>query len=880
MNQSVNLAGLWECALDPDDVGQSYRWYETKLDEIARLPGSLDENCLGELNLVNDDLSGLSRKVRYTGVAWFSKEIDLPNEMVGASLHLTLERCHWFSDAWLDGIPLGRQDSLSVPHRFKLPPISRSGIHRLTLRVDNTPHIPIGRIGHALTDWTQTNWNGVIGTMEIAHATIPIEDLRVSANSNSLFISGTATETGELAVKLRSGDQSLLQTAKCLAGDKIELQLDGSKFGNWTPDDPQLVDVSIGLNGRKLERQIGFRSIRCEGKSIILNDDPLFLRGTLECCVFPKTGYPPTKVEDWKIVFAQAKAFGLNHIRFHSWCPPEAAFQAADQLGLVLQVELPVWTGLWAISSDPKLFDFCRQEAHRILREYGHHASFLMFALGNEISFYGSEPLVDDLLTELKSIYPNLIYTFSAQGTHLSPACDFYVQADNGKPGPENLPLRGSTWFGVGSRFDRDQPNTSVTCDAAASQFDRPVISHEVAEWAVFPDVHHAKRYNGVLEARNFQTIARMLEKRGMLDQAPDFVRASGKLSAQLYKEEIETLLRTHGLAGYQLLGLTDFPGQGTATIGMLDAFWQEKGFIDAGTFRQFCASTVPLLKVDKFVWTEGEIFTGQCQVFHAGKATESSLSWRVLDESGGVCQSGTFGSHELDGSGVSTVGLLQFPLGTLRSPARYWLELIGDPVGMNRWPFWLLPQAVAQESLKEIFVAPFFRQDVREALNHGRSVWLRINPSRIWSGIPGRFAPAFWSPIHFKEQVGTMGTLIESAHPAFSQFPTEDHSDWQWWDILTRSKALVLNELPLEFGPLLQVIDRYERNDKLGTLFEAQVGNGKLFVSAIDFESTEGRPATIQLERSIRAYLASDRFEPKQRLSLEQLDKMFAREP
>lgn len=124
------------------------------------------------------------------------------------------------------------------------------------------------------------------------------------------------------------------------------------------------------------------------------------------------------------------------------------------------------------------------------------------------------------------------------------------------------------------------------------------------------------------------------------------------------------------------------------------------------------------------------------------------------------------------------------------------------------------------------------------------------------------------------------MGSLIEANHPLFKEFPTDQHTDWQWWDVLMNSKAMVLNELPLDFKPLLQVIDRYERNDKLGTMFEARVGDGRVLVTLIDFNDLESRPATRQLEYSIKTYLSSSVFEPTQRLSLADLDRAFAREP
>ena len=877
---AIDLSGAWEFRLDPDDIGTSQGWFNGALPERVRLPGSLDENGVGEPNLATSDLSGLSRKVKYTGAAWYSREVELPAEWAGKTVILNLERVHWFSECWINGQAVGTMDSLSIPHRYSFVALATESCVRLTLKVDNTPHIPVGRIGHALTDWTQTNWNGVIGRMTLELASGAFEDIRVVTDRKNVTVSGAALQTGTLHIAL---NQNGLDQADQIQIDECGpfcLILPGEFLDPWSDKEPNLFQVNLEMNGTKASVISGRRWTECSGKQILLNDSPIFLRGTLECCVFPLTAYPPMSTPEWLEVMQKAKEFGLNHIRFHSWCPPDAAFCAADSVGIILQVELPVWTGLWPISSDVRLLDFCRREAHRILDQYGHHPSFALFALGNEIAFYGSEPDVDELIREIKQQYPNRIYTFSAQGTHLSPVCDYYVQADNGKPGPENRPLRGSTWFGVGSRFDRESPNTLVTCDEAADQFDRPVISHEVAEWAVFPDVQNADRYSGILEARNFSTIMEMLECRGMSHQAPDFVAASGKLSAKLYKEEIETLLRTKGLAGYQLLGLTDFPGQGTATIGMLDAFWVEKGLVTGAEFRQFCGETVPLLAYSKVIWHSGENFEAETMVFHSGQSQALELKWRVLDCDGGQLLQGTVGKQELLPGHTTSYGKLTFATGTLGSPEKYQVELFAGDDVLNSWYFWVYPANLLHIRLDDVFEAPFYRQDVRDALKQGKSVWLNMNPRRLWSGIPGRFAPAFWSPIHFKEQVGTMGTLVDASHPIFDQFPTEFHSDWQWWDVLTHSKAMVLNDLPNEFFPILQVIDRYERNDKLGTILEAQVGPGKVFITLIDFENLECRPATRQLEHSIRAYLASESFAPKQHLTLDQLDAAFRREP
>lgn len=871
----LNLAGVWTCRLDPDGVGAELKWAEVELDHPIHLPGSLDEAGLGEPAACDPILGGLSRRVSYVGQAWMTRSCQLPQASAGERLLLRIERSHWFIQPWVEGTPLAEQDGLSVQQEWDVTPWQGREV-RLTLKIDNTSRIPIGRICHAITDWTQTNWNGVIGSLEVVKSPPGALTAAVRQTGPGLVLEGAAQPGAE--VRFSIPGHSALETQADPDGS-FQIPLDDQPLPAWSDLSPILTEAKVESNGQSLTLLIGHRTFTAEGKKLLLNGQPVFLLGTLECCVFPLTGYPPMESGPWKKIMAKAKEFGLNHIRFHSWCPPEAAFVAADELGVILQVELPLWTGKWPMSSDPHLMGFCRREAFRILEAYSHHPSFCLFTLGNEMAFYGEEPEVDQLLRDLKAAFPHILFNFSSHGTHLSPECSFYVQADNGRPGSENLPLRGSTWFGVGSRFDRESPSTTTVCDAAAAQFDRPVISHEVGEWAVFPRLSEAEKYSGVLEPRNFGAIGQMLAERGMLDQAEAFTQASGQLSAQLYKEEIETLLRTKGLAGVQLLGLNDFPGQGTATIGMLDAFWEEKGFITGQEFTQFCSDSVPLMKAEKFVWTQEESLSVSVSAFVRQPMGQSELTWRLKDSKGDAVAQGVLAFESSKACEAEEAGQIQAPLQTVNKAEKLTLEADLKGGGTNQWSFWVFPSTQPQFDLSGVKVFAWYREDVRQALRQGETVWLMIHPDRIWTGIPGRFAPAFWSPVHFKEQVGTMGALIQKDNPLLAGFPTESFTEWQWWEILTRSKAAVLNHLPLEHRPVLQIIDRYDRNWKLGTIFEARVGPGRLLASLIDFE-TPDRPAAHQLEACLSSALAEGRFDPQQEITLAQLDRVFAQEP
>ena len=88
---------------------------------------------------------------------------------------------------------------------------------------------------------------------------------------------------------------------------------------------------------------------------------------------------------------------------------------------------------------------------------------------------------------------------------------------------------------------------------------------------------------------------------------ADSFLLASGKLQALCYKADIEAALRTKNFAGFQLLDLHDFPGQGSAIVGVLNPFWESKGYVTPQEYSEFCNSVVPLARMSKFVFNSGD---------------------------------------------------------------------------------------------------------------------------------------------------------------------------------------------------------------------------------------------------------------------------------
>jgi hypothetical protein len=615
----------------------------------------------------------------------------------------------------------------------------------------------------------------------------------------------------------------------------------------------------------------GMREFGTKGTQFTINDRPTFLRGTLECSIFPLTGYPDMSVEGWMRIIRIAKAHGLNHMRFHSWCPPEAAFVAADRMGFMFHVECPAW----ATIGDGKPIDkFIYAEGDRILKAYGNHPSFCMLAYGNEPGGRNQKRFLGDLVNYWKQKDPRRVYT-SAAGWPIIPENDYHST-----PAP-----RGHQWgSGLKSRFNANPPETITDYSDFIRNYDVPVVSHEIGQWCVYPNFKEIKKYTGVLKPRNFEIFRDSLADHHMLDQADDFLMASGKLQALLYKEEIESALRTPGFGGFQLLDIHDFPGQGTALVGILDPFWDSKGYIEPEEHNRFCSRTVPLLKMKKRIWTTAETFIADVDIAHFGPSPiqNAVTLWSVDYDDGRKFASGKFPAAEIPiGNGIE-LGKIEVPLADVTVPAKLIVTVsLKDTNFSNNWDIWVYPSGLDTTPPENILIVDSLDEQVETALKAGRKVLLMPSLNTINSDIPAGFSSIFWNTQWTRRQTPhTLGILCNPKHPALEEFPTEFHSNWQWWDLVTKSKFMILDEFTSKLLPIVQVIDDWNTNRKLGLIFEAKVGSGKLLVCNIDLRSNlDERPVARQMLHSLLNYMQSDLFAPQHSTEIELIRTLF-REP
>ncbi len=905
-----SLAGEWRFELDPQNAGFANGWFNRSLADTVQLPGTTDTNHKGRKNDAPEP-DRLSRKWTYSGKAWYQREIEFPQDWEAKRVSLFLERTR-VTRVWLDATEIGAQNSrLSVAHVYDLSGKASPGRHRLTVLVDNAQPLPAG--GHLVSEDTQTNWNGILGRIELmATGPVWIADVRVTPdvkqhvakvrirlrNATSKNFAGSISLRAEsFNAKLHS-EASADQTVTVSPGERtVDINLPmGSGMLTWDEFEPALYRLTATLHATgarqvtdRATAEFGMRDFAKAGTLLSVNGKRILLRGRHDSGVFPLTGFPPMDLESWVKYFRVLKSYGLNHVRFHSWCPPQAAFQAADREGFYLAPELPMW-GSIPDRNIPDRVPFLTEEGRAIMDSFGNSPSFCMFTLGNELD--GERPAMAAIVNELRTYDGRHAYAIGTNAFFNQPkqqeGDDFWVTMRTrlGEAGRTrasyshaDLPL---------GHVELGPPSTQHDYAPAMEGVTIPLIGHEVGQYQVFPNFNEVPKYKGVLEPRNFLVLRDRLEKAGMLDQWKDFLRASGELAVLCYREEIEAALRTPGFAGFQLLDIQDYPGQGTALVGILDAFMDSKGLIAPERWREFCNRTVPLLRFDKYVWTTTESFSAMALLSHFGPAglPDASVAWTLTDSAGNAVHSGKLPGIRVAQGSLAQLGAVTIPLNGLAAPARYELTLtVPGTEFRNRYPVWVFPPSLDVTAPPGVTVSRAFDAETRRKLESGGTVVLFPELSDSAHASDVLFMTDFWCYPMFKRVTdgqgkpaspGTMGLLLNPSHPALRQFPAGTGTDWQWWNLVKNSRALILDETPAGYRPIVQVIDNPFRDHKLGLVLETRFGSGKLLICGIDLPRLNEKPEARQLLRSLLDYAASTDFNPAATLDPSVLAKLL----
>lgn len=890
LREQIQLAGEWESSLG-----------------TCRLPGTTDENRLGERNRDTLVTYQLTRLYPYSGKVIYTREINIPESFRGKKLFLMMERTKP-STLWVDGDSIGSYGHLYAPHRYELPALA-VGKHQLKIRIDNSPtSVPKEIQGsHAWTDATQTNWNGILGEFYIE--AVPVSYIQsvqvypevdkkqalviveVDADKDGkaiLDVNGYAWNTSDthtlsprqLAVRLKKGR------------NRIELPVNmGDKPLLWSEFHPALYKLNITLHaGKNRDSRMvdfGMRKFEVEGTQFVINGYKTFLRGKHDACVFPLTGYGPMDVASWQRVFRIAKQYGINHYRCHSFTPPRAALEAADIEGIYYQIELPLWG--YIKRENTVLNDFLKKEGGMLLEHFGNHPSFMMLGLGNELDV--EIDVVREWLDDFRNRDNRHLYCFGSNNSlgwkGPQDGEDFFVTCRVGGGDGYTTHVRASFAYvdaEKGGILNNTRPATDKDYSGAIAHCPRPVVGHENCQFQIYPDYGQIEKYTGVLRPYNLEIFRDRLKENHLSSQAKTFHQATGHFSIECYKADMEYAFRTPGFGGFQLLDLQDYPGQGSALVGILDAFMDSKGIVAPETFYGFCAPLVPLALMKDHCWLN-------TQPLHIDVALSNYVEgdwnepvrWSLVSDNGVWKRDGVLMTSIPQGK-VGKAGSIDLSLSELKEAQRLTLTLTTGKY-RNYYHLWVYPDETA-ESEGSVHVASFLNDDLRKRLESGASVLLiPDHDSIVAQSVGGMFTPDYWNYSMFKTisenagkevSPGTLSILTDPGHPLLKYFPTEYHSDWQWWSITRNSRPMILNATRGEYRPLIQVIDNIERNHKLGLVFEFAVGKGKLLVCMTDLQAIAGTPEGNQFRTSLLRYMESDAFHPTEQLAWKELDALF----
>ena len=880
------------------------------------LPGTTDESHLGIESTDTTRTSGLTRLWTYEGPVVYSREVNIPEEMHGMRLTLIMERTKP-STLWIDGDSIGSFSHLFCPHVYELPSLE-PGMHLFKIRIDNTPDAVPEEVrgSHAWSDATQTNWNGILGTFCVEATPLTyIKEVQAYGNPTQ---GSVAVRT---LVHTSSGKDSLYVNAVSL-GKKAQL---------WSEFHPslynvcaQLVDdkvfVEVISSSKRIKKRkkatdclvttIGLRQFSVDGTAIAINGNRTFLRGKHDGCVFPLTGYCPTEVEPWRRYFSICRAYGLNHVRFHSYTPTEAAFKAADEAGVYLQVELPCWGTI--DSTKTELCPFLLREAYGVLQTFGNHPSFMALGLGNEL--WGDVDLMREWLDSFRVRDDRHLYLFGSNNTlgyQVNDGEDYTVTCRLGVGRNFETDVRSTFSFADeedGGLLNGTKPNTRADFWHAIGRSLVPVVGHETGQFQIYPDYGELAKYTGVLRPYNLQAFRERICAAGMEQQVEEFHISSGKWAVECYKADIEYSLRTPGFGGFQLLDLQDYPGQGTALVGVLDAFMDSKGITTPTDWTRFCSPLVLLAAMDSMCFSTKDTLSFDIVV--ANYLEEDfcgTVNWKV--EADGFLCSGKLGKMSVEQGTTRTIGTASVPLDAITSPAELTLTLEAG-VCSNSWTIWAYPPvqdrntAKLSDLLGLLSLAPSATlsfggvtvcADLNTAMGclaEGEKVLLLPRADSVKNvSVGGLFTPDYWNYGMFKTlseanrkpvSPGTLGLLMNPSHPLFDGFPTRRHTCWQWWEIVRHSNPMILDRLPQGYLPLVQCIDNVERNHKLGLLFELGlegVGDSSpagLLVCCSRLDEIQDSPAGKAFFAALVAYMRSDNFRPAQAVTRSELFALF----
>ena len=938
LTQTITLPGCLQAQGYGDAISEDTPWVQSLYDALWYQRG---EYVYAQEN--GTKVPFLSQPPRhYTGKAWYQKTIFVPEKSDGFVGRLTLDNTKWKTTLWIDGECKGSIVSLCAPHVYETGALS-AGEHTVTLCIDNGWQLSYRPDGHGVSDALGATWNGVAGaiTLELfnrvwiervkVNAQLPQAAIQVHLKNETSHIQNCIVHvqdtvhtdiSADAVCVLTQGSQicelTLNYPSDTPLWDEFDQGLHNlivtlSSISNALQGEMQSSITQLPLQSKEMVSQFskvvlqtkevtfGFRRAEVKDGHFVINGRNTYLRGTHFGGDYPLSGIPDCGSAYWDKIMETVKTWGMNFIRCHSYCPPEAAFEAANRAGVYLQIECDMWN---VFAPDAQMNNVLWEETKRILDAFGNHPSFLMLSPSNEPGGDWLMPLTD-WVSKCRAYDSRHLYTIQSGWPYpMEPdkitGTDYVYFHRSGfgiQPGGTIRGPRG--WNGGDYR-------------ESLKDISYPVICHELGQWCAYPDFDVIDKFTGYLQPGNFEIFRESARAHDVLGQNKEFVYNSGRQQVRMLKEDLEANLRTPYIYGFELLDLHDYLGQGTALVGFLDPFWDSKGYVTPNEWRQFCDETVLLARIKSYCIDRAKNATISIpiEVSHFGRAPLQSvrIHWQLeqqpvteytYGEHGKTLTQTVFQPPVLCGTlkqrdyaleKNQSAGCIYLNMEDIQPDCAYVLRVSIEANGKiveNTWPFWIFDssksnqvstpdESKAETDTHEAVFITSDRVHAETLLNEGKRVLFELPyEDTSYDCPPVRFNPSFWNSQMGPTWARGMGMIIQNAHSAFASFPTTADGGWQWQSLIENARGLRVEKLGCDcITNLVQPIDEWNRNDKMSLLFECQVGTARLMMTSINLE--QDTPQAAALKKSILSYMKSDAFEPQGQVSWKQLSSLF----
>ncbi len=827
----VSLDGEWEIAMDPGLAGIADGWADpaNALPEAttATVPGCWAADGLGGEGpslLTTPEQLPTRLRGSYVGPAWYRKSVRVPAGWRGKRVWLKIGGVN--SQGWFfaNGEFLGHIHSYCGACKFEITDLVEPG-KPLMIAALVRNDVPSRK---GLSNWLH-RFGGLYRSVELeATPAVYIDDVyavpEFDRRSVSLRVSVDGTTDGAvLRANIRTTDGERAGEALVDAEAEHELTVRLRPFRPWSPTTPSLyiADVTLEQDGRVIHgwsERFGVRKWEVRGTDLTLNNERFLVRGFGDDYIYPVTLSSSASHEAHRKHLSVAREFGFNYVRHHTHCENPEFFEAADELGIMVQPELPYYGPHASGGPDVSMPEADLRELYEHYRRY---TSFSTYCTGNE-GHIGS-PLDAELYQLAKALDPTRLM----------------LHQDGGHSSPENSDY--AVPFGDLRLHHRGQVDTS-----------RPAVLHEYQNLATPIDPYLAKRYSGAVVApRPMESYLADLEQSGLSREWGDACLQAGKeLQKQWQKWGIEAARRDAPLDGYIYWTLVDV-GKPSAQ-GLFDPFWQPKASTPE-FFIRHNGETAVLAELgdDPPILGEGGTLNVTWIVSHFGaEPIDARLRWKLVANGKPLAKGESGPLHVAPGS-VVDAGSDAIVMPRLKSAVKAQLtaQLAGTGI-RNSWDVWLFPEVAESEN-----GALFVRKMTVEALDRLAEGGTVVVTDLSGSG-PG-YTPGWWG------MGAQAGTAIDAGHPLFERFPADTYMTEVFHRLLGQSERLA----DTSYRGATPLMVTQGAAGYLAHLLEARAGNGKLLACGLDL--TGGTVESRYLREEICRYVDSPDFRPAGQIDL-----------